>query len=92
MVKGISRRVVVVDSPDQRYFEQAIFILKDKTAGEDGVTEEQILRQAQQAADHYLRNRAKGGRTLHTGFRPILYTLLGALTASVLWALSVLLF
>ena len=27
MVKGISRRVVVVDSPDQRFFEQAIFIV-----------------------------------------------------------------
>lgn len=92
MVKGIARQVIVVRPPNTDLFEQAIFILKDKTAGEDGVTEEQILRQAQQAADHYLRNRAKGGRTLHTGFRPILYTLLGALTASVLWALSVLLF
>lgn len=29
MVKGISRRVVVVDSPDQRFFEQAIFIVRN---------------------------------------------------------------
>ena len=28
MVKGISRRVVVLDSPDQRFFEQAIFIVR----------------------------------------------------------------
>ena len=33
MVKGISRRVVVVDSPDQRFFEQAIFILRSDAAG-----------------------------------------------------------
>ena len=37
MVKGISRRVVVVDSPDQRFFEQAIFIVRNDAAGE-GVT------------------------------------------------------
>ena len=35
MVKGISRRVVVVDSPDQRFFEQAIFIVRNDAAGED---------------------------------------------------------
>ena len=34
MVKGISRRVVVVDSPDQRFFEQAIFIVRNDAAGE----------------------------------------------------------
>lgn len=27
MVKGISRRVVVVDAPEHRFFEQAIFIV-----------------------------------------------------------------
>ena len=37
MVKGISRRVVVVESPDQRYFEQAIFIVRNEAVG-DGVT------------------------------------------------------
>ena len=30
MVKGISRQVIVVHSPDPKLFEQAIFILKDK--------------------------------------------------------------
>ena len=34
MVKGVSRRVVVVESPDQRFFEQAIFILRSDAAGE----------------------------------------------------------
>ena len=31
MVKGISRRVIVVDSPDPRVFDQAIFILRRLT-------------------------------------------------------------
>ena len=29
MVKGISRRVVVVDAPEHRFFEQAIFIVRN---------------------------------------------------------------
>ena len=46
MVKGISRRVVVVDSPDQRFFEQAIFIVRDGSA----VSEAELLREALDAA------------------------------------------
>jgi len=30
VVKGISRQVIVVHSPDKALFDQAIFILKDK--------------------------------------------------------------
>ena len=29
MVKGISRQVIVVQSPDKKLFDQAIFILKE---------------------------------------------------------------
>ena len=47
MVKGISRQVIVVQSPGPELFEQAIFILKDRAMGE-GVTDEQLLKQAQQ--------------------------------------------
>ena len=32
MVKGISRRVVVVDAPEHRFFEQAIFIVRRGTS------------------------------------------------------------
>ena len=46
MVKGISRQVIVVHSPDQRLFEQAIFILKDGAMDEDGITDEALLREA----------------------------------------------
>ena len=49
MVKGISRRVVVVDSPDQRFFEQAIFIVRNDAAGE-GVTARELVEEARPAA------------------------------------------
>ena len=39
MVKGISRQVIVVHSPDPKLFEQAIFILKENAVRE-GVTDE----------------------------------------------------
>lgn len=43
MVKGISRRVIVVDSPDPQIFEQAIFILR--TDG-GGISSQQLVDQA----------------------------------------------
>lgn len=48
MVKGISRQVIVVHSPDPKLFEQAIFILKDDAVAQ-GVTDELLLKEAQQA-------------------------------------------
>ena len=45
MVKGTSRQVIVVYAPDEKLFEQAIFILKDG-AVRDGVSDEALLRQA----------------------------------------------
>ena len=50
LVKGISRRVVVVDSPDQRYFEQAIFIVRNDAAGE-GVTARDLVEDLKLAAE-----------------------------------------
>ena len=43
MVKGTSRRVIVVDSPDQKLFEQAIFIVRNDAFSQDGVTPQQVL-------------------------------------------------
>lgn len=88
MVKGISRQVIVVRPPDEKLFEQAIFILKDP---EGAVSGEELLRQAQQAADTYLRNRTHGGRAVGVRLKPVVYAALGAVSASVIWLLSVLL-
>ena len=48
MVKGVSKQVIVVHSPDKELFDQAIFILKDG-AVRQGISEEQLLKEAQQA-------------------------------------------
>ena len=46
MVKGISRQVIVVHSPDPKIFEQAIFILKDEAVKSGGISDEALLGEA----------------------------------------------
>ena len=46
MVKGNSRQIIVVNAPDQKLFEQAIFILREGAVGADGITDEALLKEA----------------------------------------------
>ena len=52
MVKGISRQVIVVQGPEPKLFEQAIFILREDAMGE-GVTDDALLKEAQAAIRDY---------------------------------------
>ena len=58
MVQGVSRQVMVVRSPDPRFFEQAIFIVKED-AFKKGVTADEVLQEARRAADGYLRKNTR---------------------------------
>ena len=84
MVKGISRRVVVIDSPDQRYFEQAIFLVRNDAAGQ-GVTAQELVEEARRVA----RNYAGGdhGRLTRAWreLSPAVYTLMGAAVIGLVW-------
>ena len=82
MVKGISRRVVVVDSPDQRFFEQAIFIVRNDAGGE-GVTARELVEEARRVARGY-----SGCSRLSRAWRelnPLVYTLIGAGSIGLIW-------
>lgn len=48
MVKGTTRQVVVVKSPDPNLFEQAIFLVRNDVLMKGGVTEEALLQEARQ--------------------------------------------
>jgi hypothetical protein len=77
----------VVRSPDQRFFEQAIFLLREDALRSSSVTEEQVVRQARQAAAGYVQRTAlpgSGPRTL-PGW---VWFLLGACTMGLIWRLS----
>lgn len=54
MVKGASRRVVVVKSPDPRYFEEAIFVLKSGLPEGGGKSADMVLKEARAAAERFV--------------------------------------
>ena len=49
MVKGITRQVILVKSPDPKLFEEAIFIVKEEALAREGVSADQVIREARQA-------------------------------------------
>jgi hypothetical protein len=84
MVKGISRQVIVVQSPGPELFEQAIFILRDEAVGE-GITDEILMKQAQQVI--------RGGRPekkRHLYLYGAVWATGGALITGLAWLLTVL--
>ena len=90
MVKGISRRVVVLDSPDQRFFEQAIFIVRNDAAGE-GVSSRELVEEARRVAHRYA---SGSGNRFGRGWRalnPAAYVLMGAGGIGLAWLLWALL-
>ena len=83
MVKGISRQVIVVRGPEAKLFEQAIFILREDALG-DGITDEALLKEAQDAIS--------GGTVRRSRIRACLsrmaWACCGALAACGVWYLT----
>ena len=77
MVKGISRQVIVVQSPDPKLFDQAIFILKD---GQQGLSNAALLKEAKRLINLPERNHQK-----RLTIKELVWALVGALAASVVW-------
>ena len=86
MVKGISKQVIVVESPDRELFDQAIFILKDSAVGE-GITDEALLKEAQQA----IRGVDKLGKKRHFYLYGAVWASGGALLMGLVWLMTSLL-
>ena len=86
MVKGGSKRVVVVDSPDRRFFEQAIFIVRSNA--EEGVTARELVEEARRVAREYA---AGSRRRTRREVNPLVYTLMGGAIIGLVWAIAALL-
>ena len=86
MVKGISRRVVVVDSPDQRFFEQAIFIVRNDAAGE-GVSARELVEEARRVARSYTGGNHGRFSRVWRDLSPVVYTSMGAAGIGFVWLL-----
>ena len=82
MVKGISKQVIVVQSPDPQLFEQAIFILREDAMKHGGVSEEALLKEAKVLIQ-------SGGRK--SRLPGAVWAFGGALATAAVWLLSLLL-
>ena len=84
MVKGTSRQVILVQSPEPKLFEQAIFILKDD-ALKEGVTDDVLLKEAQAI----LRS-GEGKKKRHLYLYGAVWAAGGALLTGIAWLVTVL--
>ena len=83
MVKGISKQVIVVHAPEPKLFEQAIFILREDAVGNDGVTDELLLREAKRLISTGSRKRRS--------FPGLLWMLSGVAVTALVWLGTILL-
>ena len=77
MVKGISRQVILVHSPETQMFEQAIFILKENA---EEVSNEMLLREAKKIINSPKKKRMHYGPLWACG---------GAVLTGILWLLTI---
>ena len=84
MVKGITRQVILVKSPDPKLFEEAIFIVKEEALAREGVSVERIMKEARQAADGYLKRGRAWNHRLDR-LPHVLWGAAGAVLASAGW-------
>ncbi len=79
MVKGVSRQVIVVQSPDKKLFEQAIFVMHEDA---HGVTDEMLLKEAKKAIGlHPVRSKV---------FLGPLWACTGAAVMGLIWLITAL--
>lgn len=83
MVKGVSKRVIVIKSPDRRIFDEAIFIVREDVSAK--VTGDDIIKEAQTVAGTYVKTHIKKG--LFSRLSPPLAALCGAGMTAAVWAL-----
>lgn len=83
MVKGISRQVIVVHAPEPKIFEQAIFILKEEAVGQEGITDEVLLKEANR-----LMQSGRGEKRRKLSLSGPLWACAGALLTGIAWIIS----
>ena len=89
VVKGITRRVIIIKSPDPDVFDEAIFFVKED-AFSKGISKSDVLKEAQKTASSYLSSSASPKPKKKIS--PIVYALIGGLSASAVWLLLFMIF
>ena len=87
VVKGTTKRVIVVKSPNPKFFEQAIFIVRDDCGNREGAKPSDVLREAQKVADDYIRGSvaSAGTESVFSRIPAPAFAGLGAAVAGLVW-------
>lgn len=78
----------MVRSPDPRFFEQAIFLMREDALNTDGVSPDQVVAEARQVAAGYIRRNSSLGRKF-SRLSPPVFAILGAAATGIVWAVTV---
>ncbi|MEG0941220.1 MAG: hypothetical protein RR147_04420 [Oscillospiraceae bacterium] len=84
VVKGISHRVIVVKSPD-RYFEEAIFVIRDDLLNDSGADRAAVLKEARRVANSYVLGTKKKGVSFISRLPAPVFAAAGAAAAGIAW-------
>ena len=84
MVKGVTRRVIVIKTPDPRLFEEAIFIVREDALGKPGLSSDDIIKEAQRVADRYVKSSLHATREKKS-LPPPAFAAAGAGLTAALW-------
>ena len=84
MVKGVSRQVIVMHSPDPELFDQAIFILKDSAVSK-GVTEDALMKEAKR-----LLNAGRYEKRDKASVSEPFWICVGAMVTGIIWLITAL--
>lgn len=79
MVKGVSKKIVLVSSPDKKLFEQAIFIVSDTINDE-----KDVLDKAMKVAEGYLKKQ----KNINYKLRYFVSAMVGFFSMGIIWFLS----
>ncbi len=84
VVKGVSHRVIVVKSPD-KYFEEAIFVIREDVLKSRGASSEAVLKEARRVANSYVSGRNKTVKSFMSKLPAPFFVAAGAAAAGVTW-------
>ena len=89
MVKGTTRQVMVVRTPDGGLFEQAVFLLKEDSLEKQGISERQLLEEAKRLAEG-CSEQSKAGKGVRF-LAPLAWSTAGAALTGIAWLITALL-
>ncbi len=83
MVKGVSKRVIVVKFSQASLFDEAVFVVKEDALGIRKETD--VLKEAQREADNYIAKTGVGMTTVFQKFTAPVYVAAGAAATGIAW-------